>query len=185
MGQGGNDAKVGSGSKDVADLLRWLPGIPLFGGLEEGTLRRLIELIGVQSFPPGAEVCQEGDTGRSMFIVREGEVVVCHEGNLGKRVKMMRLGPGEFFGEMTLIDIQKRSATVLVEKPSVLYSLSNKDLYALYNEDVHGYVMVIQNLARELSRRLRVTSARLQAMAELVDDATDHTLIHRAIPKRH
>jgi CRP-like cAMP-binding protein len=95
---------------------------------------------------------------------------------------MIRLGPGEFFGEMTLIDIQKRSASVVVEKPALLYSLGNRDLYTLYQEDVAGYVMILQNLCRELSRRLRATNKKLQDLAS-DDDELDNTLIRPAIKR--
>ena len=118
-----------------------------------------------------------------MFLVREGEVVVCRDNEEGRRMKMIRMGPGEFFGEMTLIDIQKRSATVVAQKPSLLFSLSNRDLYTLYQEDVAGYVMVLQNICRELSRRLRVTNQRLQTMASEHDD-DEHTLIRPAVHKK-
>ena len=165
--------------KDEADLLTWLPSIPIFGGLEEKTLKRIIKLMGQHHFAVDEEICKQGEAGRAMFLVREGEVVVCRDNEEGRRMKMIRMGPGEFFGEMTLIDIQKRSATVVVEKPSLLYSLSNRDLYKLYTEDVPGYVMVLQNLCRELSRRLRATNARLQSMAEDTDD--DRTLIRPAV----
>jgi CRP-like cAMP-binding protein len=95
---------------------------------------------------------------------------------------MVRMGVGEFFGEMTLIDVQKRSATVVVEKPALLFSLGNRDLYTLYQEDVPGYVMILQNLARELSRRLRVTNQRLQSLAEESDD-DERTLIRPAVTR--
>jgi CRP-like cAMP-binding protein len=169
--------------KDEADLLAWLPTIAIFGGLEDETLRRLVRLMGTHRVKPDEEVCRQGDAGRAMFLVREGEVVVCRDTEDGRRVKMVRMGPGEFFGEMTLIDIQKRSATVVASKPSLLYSLGNRDLYALYQEDVAGYVMVLQNLCRELSRRLRVTNQRLQEMAAEQDD-DDQTLIRPAIKRR-
>jgi hypothetical protein len=69
-----------------------------------------------------------------------------------------------------------------VERAALLYSLSNRDLYALYQEDVPGYVMLLQNLCRELSRRLRVTNRRLQAMAEDEDEDEGRTLLHPALP---
>jgi CRP-like cAMP-binding protein len=153
-------------AKNDADLMTWLPSIALFGGLEDSTLRRVIHMLGEHDFEAGAEVCKQGDPGRAMYLVRSGEVVVCRTGANGRRIKMVRMGPGEFFGEMTLIDIQKRSATVIVEEPTLLFSLSNKDLYSLYSQDVAGYVMILQNLCRELSRRLRVTNQRLQTIAE-------------------
>lgn len=169
-------------AKDVADLLSWLPSIALFGGLEEGTLRRVIDMLGEHHFEPGACVCKQGEAGRALFLVRAGEVMVSREGEDGRRIKMVRMGAGEFFGEMTLIDIQKRSATVTVEKPSLVFSLGNRDLYKLYQEDVPGYVMILQNLCRELSRRLRTTNLRLQALAEESDDS-DRTLIRPAIKR--
>ncbi|MFZ5439107.1 MAG: cyclic nucleotide-binding domain-containing protein [Myxococcota bacterium] len=169
--------------KNEADLLQWLPSIALFGGLEEPTLKRIIALLGEHRTEVGEEVCKQGDSGRAMFLVRHGEVVVYREGEDGHRIKMVRLGPGEFFGEMTLIDPQKRSATVVAEKPSLLFSLGNRDLYRLYQDDVAGYVMVLQNLCRELSRRLRVTNQRLQDMASQHDEDDERTLIRPAVKR--
>ncbi len=168
--------------RDTLDLMNWLPSIAIFGGLGEDTLERLINKLGIHRLEDNEEVCHQGDSGRSMFLVREGEAVVYRDDDNGERVKLVRLGPGEFFGEMTLIDIQKRSATVVVSRPSILLSLSNRDLYQLYQEDVGGYVMILQNLCRELSRRLRVTNARLQDLAADSDD--EGTLIRKAIKRR-
>jgi CRP/FNR family cyclic AMP-dependent transcriptional regulator len=170
-------------AKDTQDLRTWLPSIAVFGGLEEGTLKRVIGMLGEHHFEPGAEVCKQGEAGRAMFLVRAGEVLVCRDDESGVRRKFVRMGPGEFFGEMTLIDIQKRSATVVVEKPSLLFSLGNRDLYKLYQDDTQGYVMILQNLCRELSRRLRVTNQRLQTMASEVDDEEDRTLIRPAVKR--
>jgi CRP/FNR family transcriptional regulator, cyclic AMP receptor protein len=167
---------------DPDDLLKFLPGIALFGGLEEGSLKRVIAMLGEHRLEPGAEVCKEGDVGRSMFLVRRGEVVVTRTTENGRRVRMVRLGEGEFFGEMTLIDIQKRSATVIVEKPSLLYSLGNPELFKLYQEDVAGYVMIIQNICRELSRRLRSTNKRITEMAAADED--ESTQIRPAVKRK-
>lgn len=164
------------------DALKFLPSIALFGGLQEATLNRIISMLQEHRLEPGQAVCKQGDVGRSMFLVRSGEVVVTRETETGRVIRMIRLGEGEFFGEMTLIDIQKRSATVLVEKPSTLYSLGNRELYRLYQEDVPGYVMVIQNICRELSRRLRTTNSRLSEMAADADD--DTTQIRAAVQRK-
>jgi CRP/FNR family transcriptional regulator, cyclic AMP receptor protein len=174
------EAGVWSMAKNVADLMTWLPSIAIFGGLETATLERIVAALGEHHFKPGEEVCTQGESGRAMFLVRSGEVVVCRD-SAERRTKMVRLGVGEFFGEMTLIDIQKRSATVVVEKPSLLFSFGNRDLYNLYQSDTAGYVMILQNLCRELSRRLRVTNERLQTMAEDHDD--EGTLIRPSIKR--
>jgi CRP/FNR family transcriptional regulator, cyclic AMP receptor protein len=171
-------------AKSIADLLQWLPTVALFGGLEEKTLMRLIESMTEHQLKAGSQVCKQGDIGRSMFLVRSGEVMVSHDTESGKRIKMVRLGVGEFFGEMTLIDIQKRSASVFVERDAVLFSLGNRELYALYNEDVPGYVMLLQNICRELSRRLRVTNARMQSLAHEGNDHDEKTLIRPAVSRK-
>jgi CRP/FNR family transcriptional regulator, cyclic AMP receptor protein len=166
------------GPQIVEELLEWLPSIPLFGGLEVPTLRRVIGRLVEHHVEPGVDVCRQNEAGRAMFLIRSGEVMVCRDLQGGRRLKMVRMGPGEFFGEMTLIDVQRRSATVTVERPALLYSLSNRDLYQLYQDDVPGYVMILQNLCRELSRRLRATNSRLQTLAEAADD--ERTLIRPA-----
>jgi CRP-like cAMP-binding protein len=74
---------------------------------------------------------------------------------------MSRLAPGDFFGEMTLIEMQNRSATVVAETATVLYELTAKDLYSYYKADIAGYVLVILNINRELCRRLRRADNRI------------------------
>ena len=67
----------------------------------------------------------------------------------------MRYSPGDFFGETTLIEMQPRPFSVVVEHPALLYELTNMDLYALYRQDVKACVLILQNINRELCRRLR------------------------------
>ena len=90
-----------------------------------------------------------------MFVVHSGELVVSKLAVSGGVIRMTGLGPGDFFGEMTLIEMQNRSATVIAESPAVLYELTARQLYTYYKADIHAYVMVLQNISRELCRRLR------------------------------
>ena len=87
-------------------------------------------------------------------------------GESGHQVKLMRLEAGDFFGEMELIEIQPRQFTVVSETPSRLYELTNRDLYRLYQEDVHAYVMVLQNINRELCRNIRKAHDRITEHAD-------------------
>jgi CRP-like cAMP-binding protein len=79
---------------------------------------------------------------------------------------MADLGPGDFFGEMALIEMQNRSAMVVAESPAVLYELTARNLYTLYKSDIQAYVLVLQNINRELCRRLRRADDRIAALAE-------------------
>ncbi len=96
-----------------------------------------------------------------MFVVASGEVEIRRANSQGVQVPIVRLGPGEFFGEMTLVEIQPRSATVVVTEPATLHSMTGKDLYTLYLEDQQAYILVLQNICRQLARRLRKADGRI------------------------
>ena len=136
-------------------LKAFLLETPFFGGLPDASLDLLVSMLVERRFDVGATVVAEGEPGRSMFIVHSGELVVSRLGDSGRVIRMAALGPGDFFGEMTLIAMHNRSATVVAESPTVLYELTARNLYTYYKADIHGYVMVMQNINRELCRRLR------------------------------
>jgi CRP-like cAMP-binding protein len=96
-----------------------------------------------------------------MFIVHSGKLVVSKQGDSGRVLRMAGLEAGDFFGEMTLIEMQNRSATVVAESSTVLYELTARNLYTCYKADIHAYVMVLQNINRELCRRLRRADNRI------------------------
>jgi len=91
--------------------------------------------------------------------------VVSKLGDSGRSIRMTDLGPGDFFGEMTLIEMQNRSATVVAETATVLYELTARNLYAYYKADIHAYVIVMQNINRELCRRLRRADRRIAELS--------------------
>ena len=137
------------------DLKAFLVATPFFGGLSDASLDLLISMLVERRFDVGATVVAEGEPGRSMYIVHSGELMVNKLGVSGRVIRMTGLGPGDFFGEMTLIEMQNRSATVVAESPTVLYEFTARNLYTYYKADIHAYVMVMQNINRELCRRLR------------------------------
>ena len=147
------------------DLKAFLLGTPFFGGLSDAGLDLLVSMLVERRFDADATVVAEGETGRSMFIVLSGELVVSKLGDSGP-IRMSALEPGDFFGEMTLIEMQNRSATVVAESPTVLYELTAQNLYTYYKADIHAYVLVMQNINRELCRRLRRADNRITDLLE-------------------
>src|SRR5271165_4756800 len=124
------------------DLKAFLISTPFFGGLADASLDLLVSMLVERRFDVGATVVSEGEPGRSMYIVHAGELAVTKLGNSGRVIRMGSLGPGDFFGEMTLIEMQNRSATVVAESPTMLYELTARNLYAYYKADIHAYVML-------------------------------------------
>ena len=147
------------------DLKTFLVDTSFFGGLPDASLDLLVSMLVERRFDAGAGVVAQGEPGRSMYVVHSGELAVSRLAASGV-IHLNRLGPGDFFGEMTLIEMQNRSATVVAESPTVLYELTARNLYTYYKADVRAYAMVMQNINRELCRRLRRADNRI---ADLTD----------------
>lgn len=148
----------------------FLRSVPVFGGLEGPRLAQLYTLLEEQSWKKGDHLFNEAELGRTMYVLREGEVDVVRRAASGNPVQIVTLGPGETFGEMTLVELQPRSASVIARSGAVTYSLTNLDLYRLYEKDSYAYTLILQNICRMLSRRLRKADSRI---AEFLDAALE------------
>ena len=80
------------------------------------------------------------------------------------------LGPGNWVGEMSIIDPQPRSASVRALAPSILLVVTTEDLDRLYRRDMKSYLLVVLNIARELARRLRVADGMIAGFLSSVID---------------
>ena len=136
--------------------------IGLFGGLSDDVLDHFAKALKSVRAIAGDIVFAEGDVAaREMFLILEGEVEILKKSRLGRAARVAILGNGDCFGEMSIIDMQARSATVRVLAPSLFVKISSEDLDALYRRDLRSYVLIVLNIARDLSRRLRVANALL------------------------
>lgn len=151
---------------DSIDRLR---DIGLFGGLGEDVLA-FVAGLGVSEITPGTVVFKEGDSGREMYVILDGEIEVLRRSKRGHETRVAILGPNDWFGEMSILDVLPRSATTRVLAPSRLLRLTSHDLDGLYRRDLKAYSLLVLNIAREMSRRLRVADGLL---AELVTNVMD------------
>lgn len=159
-----------SSSTDFPDVTR-MREVGLFGGLEDETLIEFVRSLDVVRRDPGDVVFKEGETGREMFVVLEGELEVVKRSKRARDTRVAMLGPSDWFGEMSILDVMPRSATVRVLAPTRMLRLSSQHLDALYRRDVKAYAMIVLNIAREISRRLRVADGILAEMvANVVDE---------------
>jgi CRP-like cAMP-binding protein len=139
----------------------FLRSAPVFGGLEGRSLESVRAMLRPLAAPAGSILFSDGELGRTMYLLARGEVEVRGRSAAGRHVPIVRLGAGECFGEMALVELQPRSATVIATRKSLLYSLNNLDLYRLFQNDNYAYVIVLQNICRLLSRRLRKADGRI------------------------
>lgn len=134
----------------------------LFGGISDEAIKEIMPLLKAENFSAGASIVNEGEEGDRLYLICEGSVEVVKtvetpEGAVEKRLAVF--GVGDTFGEMELIDIQPRSATVRALETVSALSLSNADMYGIYQSNLEAFTMIVMNLAREISRRLRAMDA--------------------------
>lgn len=136
----------------------YLQRCSLFGGLTPEAFEQVRPLIRRQAFAPNDVILAEGSVNDRLFFIERGKVRISKAtpGAPGER-PIIDMGAGDTFGEMELVDIQPCEATVRALEPTVTLTLSNRDLYRVSKIDMKTYALLIMNLARELSRRLRQT----------------------------
>ncbi|MBH1969976.1 Crp/Fnr family transcriptional regulator [Moraxellaceae bacterium AER2_44_116] len=137
--------------------LTWLQAMPVFGGMNEQALAFLIQHCPEVVVDEGEYFFREGDEGNSLFILESGTALVVK----GQNLKLRQLARGDCFGEMTLIDLNPRSASVLALEPCLALELSNQTLFLLYETHLEQFALIQMNLLREVSRRLRYLDERL------------------------
>ncbi|MFZ5443762.1 MAG: cyclic nucleotide-binding domain-containing protein [Myxococcota bacterium] len=161
-------------TKRDASTAAFLSTVPVFHDLKGPSLEVLFEFLEERRWNVGDHICDEGDdseASQALFIIREGEVEVLRKSSRGVPQSIVKLGPGECFGEMTLIELQPRSATCIVRRNAVTYSLTNRDLWNLLRFYNFAYVIILQNICRMLSRRLRKADSRIVEFLDAMSEA--------------
>jgi CRP/FNR family cyclic AMP-dependent transcriptional regulator len=151
-----------------------LRNIGLFGALPDEVLAHLAATLTVLTPSAGEVIFREGDEARDMYVLIRGEMEVVKRSKRGIDARVALLGPGDWFGEMSIVDVQPRSATVRTLAPSRLIRITAADLDALYRYDLKSYALIVLNLARELSRRMRVADG---ILADFIANVLDSYLV--------
>jgi CRP/FNR family cyclic AMP-dependent transcriptional regulator len=131
---------------------------PLFEMLSQPELEVLAELSKLRRYAPGDIVFEEGDLGDSLYVIVSGQLdVVKRVDPSGERL-LATLKDRDFFGEMSLVDKEYRSATVRARSEAQLLQLSAENLVAFRRTYKDGFAFLLINIARVLSGRLRETN---------------------------
>ncbi|MBA7577025.1 hypothetical protein ES708_18871 [subsurface metagenome] len=114
----------------------------------------------------GQKVVSQGDSGDEIFFVRRGSVQIMLPLEGGKRHHLATIGPGDFFGDLSFLDQDIRSADVEAKVPTDLYVLSRSRFNEQVKSDVNFGVKVLTRLAVAISERLRQTDAELRMLED-------------------
>ncbi|MEO8252696.1 MAG: cyclic nucleotide-binding domain-containing protein [Chloroflexota bacterium] len=134
------------------EKLELLHVIPLFSRFDRHHLERLGMLTEEVDVPAGKVLMRQGDSGNDLMIIASGQVGVERDGQ-----RINQLGPGDFFGEIALIDRGPRTATVTAEAPTRLLVVNHREFHALMEEFPEVAAQVLQALAHRV-RRLEPTA---------------------------
>ena len=129
-----------------------LQRVPLFSQLSLADLQRVIDVAREKSYPKNSVILFEDDPGDALFVVASGQVKVVLIGEDGREVILSVLGQGQFFGEMSLIDHEPRSAHVIAMEDSHLVVLRREDFEAILMQTPGIAVALLKELTRRLRR---------------------------------
>jgi hypothetical protein len=154
--------------------LALLQNMPIFGGIRDDILQFILAASPIIAAPKGKFFFREREAASSMFVLEQGKVAILKLWK-GHEYLLHELNTGDCFGEMSLIDLQPRSASVLATEDSVAIEIASATLYQIYRKDLEQLALIYMNMGREVSRRLRETDERMfQARIEAVAIGDDY-----------
>jgi CRP-like cAMP-binding protein len=145
--------------------LEILSQIDLFSGLPQGHLRRVVDIGVEEQYRNGATIFSEGEPGDKFYLIVDGAVRISRiVPGMGEEALAV-LRPGNYFGEMSLIDDAPRSATAMCHEKCRLFVVNRRDLEDLLFVDRDLAYELLWNWVRTLSRRLRATNDKMTFLA--------------------
>jgi CRP-like cAMP-binding protein len=132
----------------IKDIVAFLQKVPLLQGLNNRQLERLAKRFVERDYPSGRTIVSQGQGGEGFFIVEAGRAEAVREKMDGTKVLVNQFGPGDFFGELALLDDGLRTATVSATEDTKCLVLTRWDFLGTLKEDADMAVEVLQELAK-------------------------------------
>ena len=134
--------------------LELLQAMPIFGAINDESLKFLLDRATEIKVGKDDYFFRENDQGSSMFVLEDGRVAVTKSW-VGQSQDLAYLNKGDCFGEMALIEMGARSASVQAVEDCTALELSINHLHELYQHDLEQFTIIQMNMSREVCRRLR------------------------------
>ena len=143
---------------------RALRRVKILAGMTDEQLQRFADFMEVEKVPQWAVIVKQGDPGDTMYLILQGELRV-RISDLGKETILATLGPGEFFGDISLFDHGPRSADVVANSDSILLKISASAIEELSRQAPELATPFLRNIGQTLSARIRADNKRLRDTA--------------------
>jgi CRP/FNR family transcriptional regulator, cyclic AMP receptor protein len=141
----------------------FLKRVPLFAGLTDAQYDLLAAGSTRRNFPKGRMMVAEGEPSQSLYILLSGRAKVQRSDSEGKEVILAVLGPGEFFGEMSLIDDAPRSASVITLESCDFMAINKESFKAMISQSTEMCLQIMKGLVK----RLRGADQKIETLALL------------------
>lgn len=145
----------------ILENVIFLKKTALFSSMETADLRAIAAIADEVDFKPREEIVKENDVGDSMYIIKEGSVVIGKAINENERVTLAELSKGECFGEMALFDAELRSASVYAKEACVLLFIKSDDL----NDLLLSYPTITIEFLKTFIKRLRKANETIEKLS--------------------
>lgn len=144
---------------DRDSIRKLLAGVDLFQSLSPAEMECLVEREKLQLFAAGEKLCRQGEAGESFYVIRAGRVDVQVAGPDGRPVSVARLGPGAFFGEMSLLTGEPRSGTVLAETDVEVVCISKGEFAGVLQANAELAGKLAATLEKRVADRHEIMTA--------------------------
>lgn len=140
---------------DKSDLQEILQGIPMFAELSKRDFPMLFNIIHNRSYVAQEYIFYQGDPGIGLYIIREGEVRIVRKLDSGEIIPLAKFKDGDFFGELALVDDEKRSASAIADSDVKLAVIFKPDLDEFISRFPKKGVKILQGISHVVAVRLR------------------------------
>ena len=136
-------------------MINLLQRVPIFAGLEDNALSLLLEHTEKREFEENAVIACEGEACNKLFIIGSGSVRLFKNYGKANQVALATLVSKDFFGESCILDTLPRMATVQAAASTTVFTISSISFHHLYQKMPAQHSILLLNIARDLSRRIR------------------------------
>lgn len=140
---------------EMKDLQQSMLSIPLFKSLTKKDFSILMKIIHNRSYIPGEYIFYQNDPGIGLYIIREGEVQIVREKETGEKIILAAFSKGDFFGELALVDGEKRSASAIAVTDARLSVIFKPDLDEFIERYPKKGIKILNGISNIVAVRLR------------------------------
>lgn len=146
----------------ILKKLQALKSLKIFSHMNEREIFEIMKRADIKQYGPGEVVFQEGDTEDHLYVIIQGSFRVISKGRSGEDLTFFVAGSGLIFGEMSFLDRQPRSATVVAGEPSEVFRLTRDDFEDLLAKAPTVAARFMFGVSEILSRRMRGANQRIK-----------------------